>query len=71
MTRYGESSGKWLQIFSISPEVKSQPCPRGNPSGHIENHDGHGWICDFFQSEFFPGPGCNNSQYNIYRAPSP
>ena len=43
--------------------------PRGNSAGHIQAYDGRGWISDFTQRGFWPGPGYERKEavYVVYR----
>lgn len=49
--------------------VVFDPHPGGNPSGHIQAYDGRGWISDFRQLRFWPGPGYEREEavYVVYR----
>jgi type VI secretion system secreted protein VgrG len=43
--------------FMAGDIVVIQPYAGGNKSGHIAAFDGRVWISDFFQSDFWSGPG--------------
>lgn len=49
--------------------VVFEPHPGGNSSGHIQAYDGRGWVSDFNQQRFWPGPGYEREEavYVVYR----
>jgi len=46
-----------------------QPYPGGDPTGHVDMYDGHQWISDFKEANFWPGAKYKkyHPDYKIFR----
>jgi hypothetical protein len=55
--------------FQEGDIVVIQPTGHGNPAGHIAGYDGKGWVSDFAQKGFWPGPAYEKEKpgYIVYR----
>jgi hypothetical protein len=55
--------------FQEGDIVVIEPTKHGNPAGHIAGYDGKGWVSDFTQTGFWPGPvyAKEKPSYVVYR----
>jgi hypothetical protein len=73
LERNGYTEIEVVKPESFAPEkgdiVVFRPVKHGNQAGHIQGYDGKGWVSDFVQTGFWPGPTYRKEKpaYVVYR----